>query len=136
MARIIYPEESYAIVGACFDVYKEMGCRFLEPVYQECTEMELTYRIIPFQSQCEFTMKYRDRELRQRFRLDLVCYEKIILELKAVSNLVDEHRAQLINYLNATKLELGILVNFGHYPKLEYERFILTNGKVKRESTK
>ena len=133
MSKIIYPEESYAIVGACFNVYKEMGCGFLEAVYQECVELEFTHQVIPFQSQCEFVLKYRDRELRQRFKPDLVCYEKIILELKAVSNLTDDHRAQVINYLNATKLELGILVNFGHYPKLEYERFVLTDAHPNRE---
>jgi len=136
MAKIIYPDESCAIVGACFNVYKQMGCGFLEPVYLECTEIEMDHQKIPFQSRYEFGIRYHGRELKQRFRLDMICYEKIILGIKAVSNLVDEHRAQLINYLNATKLQLGILVNFGHYPKLEYERFVLINGRVKVESTR
>ncbi|HEY4612421.1 MAG TPA: GxxExxY protein [Bacteroidota bacterium] len=127
MATLIYPEESYTIIGACFNVYKFMGCGFLEPVYQECVEIECDVQKIPFRSQHLVKLKYRDKELAQTFKPDLLCYDKIIVELKAVSKLVDEHRAQILNYLNATKFQLGLLVNFGHYPKLEYERFVLTD---------
>jgi GxxExxY protein len=126
MGNILYPEESYAIVGACFEVYKRMGCGFFEAVYQECLEIEFEYRGVPFQSQREFTLQYRELKLKQWFKADFLCYGQILVEIKAVSTLADEHRAQVINYLNATKLQLGILVNFGHHPKLEYERFILT----------
>jgi GxxExxY protein len=126
MEKLVYAKESYAIVGACFNVYKEKGCGFLEPVYQECLEIEFEYQEIPFRSQPELKLRYRDRELKQRYKPDFVCYDKIIVELKAVSKLADEHRAQVLNYLNATGLKLGLLVNFGHYPKLEYERLILT----------
>jgi GxxExxY protein len=129
MSRLIYPEESYKIVGACFKVYTVMGCGFLEAVYQECLEIEFEYEAIPFYSQREIRLTYRDHELKQTFKPDFLCYEKIILEIKAISKLADEHRAQILNYLNATKLELGLLVNFGHYPKLEYERLILTEKK-------
>ncbi len=130
MQKIIYPEGSCAIVGACFNVYKDMSCGFLESVYQECAEMELTHRKIPFESQYEFILRYGGHELKHRFRLDLLCYGKIIHEVKAVAELVNEHRAQLINYLHATGLELGTLVNFGHYPKLEYERFVMSKGRA------
>ena len=129
MSGLIYPDESYAIMGACFNVYKDKGCGFLEPVYHECLEIEFAYQRIPFISQHELKLIYRDQELKQRFKPDFVCFEKIIVELKAVSKLIDDHRAQVLNYLNAVGMNLGLLVNFGHYPKLEYERYILTENK-------
>jgi len=127
--KILYPEESYAIIGACFNVYNEKGCGFLEDVYQECLEIEFEHERIPFLAQKEFKLIYRGRTLRKTFKADFVCHEKIILELKAVSELVDEHRAQLLNYLHASGCKLGMLVNFGHYPKVEYERLALTDDK-------
>lgn len=129
MSGLIYPEESYKIIGACFNVYKEKGCGFTEPVYQECLEIELEQQEIQFEAQKKLKLAYRGRELKQTFKPDFICYEKIVLEIKAVANLVDEHRAQLLNYLNATEMKLGLLINFGHYPKLEYERLILTRDK-------
>lgn len=128
MAEILFKEESYAIIGACFNVYKDKGCGFLEPVYHECCEcceIEFTFQKIPFLSQTELALSYRGQLLRQRYKPDFICFDKVIVELKAVSALADEHRAQLLNYLNATKLKLGLLVNFGHHPKLEYERIVL-----------
>ncbi len=125
MSDVIYKDESYKIVGACFNVYNEMGCGFLESVYQECMEIELEYQLVPFLSQAEIKLKYRDRLLKSKFIPDILCYNKIIVELKAVSMLVDEHRSQVINYLHASKIKLGILVNFGNHNKLEYERFVL-----------
>lgn len=126
-SKLIYPEESYAIIGACFNVYNDKGCGFLEGVFQECLEIEFEHLQIPFIAQKEFRLTYRGRTLRQTFKADFVCHEKIIVEIKAVSQLVDEHRAQLLNYLNATGSQLGMLVNFGHYPRLEYERLVLTD---------
>lgn len=125
MADLIYPDESYAIVGACFEVYKDKGHGFLEPVYQECLEIELRLRNIPFESQVVLPLQYKGVELRQGYRADLVCYGRIIVELKAVSALADEHRSQLLNYLNATGMRLGLLINFGHHPRLEYERIVV-----------
>jgi len=122
MTEIVFKEESYKLVGACFAVYKNKGCGFTEPIYQECMELELRHQNIPYVSQPEVQLEYKGRLLRQHFKPDFICFDKIILELKAVSNLIDEHRAQAMNYLNATKFELALLVNFGHYPKLEYER--------------
>lgn len=125
MAEIVYPEESYRIQGACFEVYKEKGCGFLEPVYQECLEIELEFRRIAFRSQPELSISYKGRPQKQTYRPDIVCEGKIIIELKAVSRLLDEHRAQVHNYLRATGLRLGILANFAHFPKLEYERIVI-----------
>ncbi|HCE46622.1 MAG TPA: GxxExxY protein [Lentisphaeria bacterium] len=122
---IVFKEESYKITGACFEVYKEMGCGFLESVYQECLKMELQDQQIPFVEQSELKLFYKERLLKQTYRPDFICYDSIVVELKAVTDLTKEHQAQLFNYLRATNLRLGLLVNFGHYPKLEYERIVI-----------
>jgi len=129
MADLLYPDESYKIVGACFEVYNSMGCGFLESVYQECLTIEFEHEKVPFTAQPLLQLSYRSRSLQQTYKPDFVCYEKIIVEIKAVSHLVDEHRAQLLNYLHATRFQLGILVNFGHYPKLGYERIALSKKR-------
>jgi GxxExxY protein len=121
---LICKSESYAVIGACMAVYKEKGCGFLEPVYHECLEIEFELQQIPFLSKPPQTLRYRGRTLVQTFSPDFLCHGKIILEIKAASALVDEHRAQVLNYPSATCSELGLLVNFGHYPKLEYERLL------------
>jgi len=125
MTDIIYREESYRITGACFEVYKEKGCGFLEAVYQESLELELADQGIPFAAQPKIALTYKGRPLKQTYSPDLVCDGKIIVELKAVSALTDEHRAQVHNYLRATGHRLGLLVNFGHYPKVELERIVI-----------
>jgi GxxExxY protein len=124
MAKLIYPEESYTIMGACFNVYKEMGPGFLEAVYQECLQIEFEKKAIPFESQKELDLYYQGQQLQQKYKADFVCHKKIIIELKSLNNIANEHRAQIINYLKATKFQLGLLINFSHHPKLEYERFI------------
>src|SRR5437870_9128494 len=106
-AELIYKDESYAIIGACFAVYKDKGCGFLEPVYHECLQIEFESQRIPFLSKPPQTLQYRGRTLVQTFTPDFICYGKIVVEIKAVSALVDEHRAQLLNYPNATGCELG-----------------------------
>ncbi|MGA2242113.1 MAG: GxxExxY protein [Verrucomicrobiota bacterium] len=123
--NIIHKLESYEIMGACFEVYKEKGNGFLETVYQECLEIEFAGRKIPFKVQPELSLTYKGRTLKSKFKPDFICYDKIVVELKAVTALTDEHRAQVQNYLRATGMKLGLLVNFGHYPKLEYERIVL-----------
>jgi GxxExxY protein len=125
MGGILYKEESYKIMGACFEVYKEMGAGFLEPVYQECREIELTERGIPFVAQRELLIRYKGRFLKQTYKPDFVCYDTIGVELKALSNLAGEHYAQLWNDLKATGLRLGLLVNFGHHPLLEQDRIVV-----------
>ena len=124
MADLKYEEESYRIRGAIFEVYREMGCGFLEAVYQECLERELGKQGIPFVAQRELALYYKGERLEQTYKPDFICFERIIVELKAVKELVGEHRAQVHNYLKATDLELGLLANFGHYPKAEIERIV------------
>jgi len=128
-SKLISESETYQIIGACFEVYREKGCGFLEPVYQECMEIELRLQNIPFVAQEALKLQYKGCELRHTYQPDFICYDKIIVEIKALEKLVDEHRAQLLNYLHATGMQVGLLVNFGHYPKLEYERFALTEKK-------
>jgi GxxExxY protein len=98
----------------------------LEAVYQECLEIELAKRGIPFVAQKILTLTYQGRVLKQTYKADFVCYDKIIVELKAVSQLADEHRLQVMNYLKATSYQLGLLYNFGHYPLLEKIRLVNT----------
>ena len=121
---LLYKEESYLIRGAVFEVYREMGCGFLEAVYQESLEKEFHRQNIPFISQPEIELFYKQEKLQQIYKPDLVCYGKIIIELKAVKEICNEHRAQLHNYLKATGLQLGFLINFGHYPKASIERIV------------
>jgi GxxExxY protein len=123
--KILFKDECYAIQGAIFEVYKEMGCGFLESVYQECLEKEFHRINLLFVSQKELQLVYKGEVLDQKYKPDFICYEKIIVELKAVSELNKEHKAQVFNYLKATNLKLGLLVNFGHYPKIQIERVIL-----------
>ena len=117
-----FKNECYAIQGAIFEVYKMLGCGFLEAVYQESLELEMNMRQIPFVAQPEIYLNYKCMQLQQTYKPDLICYGQIIVELKTVSNLTSEHEAQLLNYLKATNLQLGLLVNFGHYPKAEIKR--------------
>jgi len=122
--EIMYKQEAFDIIGACFEVYNEMGCGFLEAVYQECLAIEFEARGIPIRPQFELALKFKGKPLKQKYQPDFICSDKIILEIKAVSELTDEHRAQVHNYLKATGHRLGLLANFGHYPKLEYERIV------------
>lgn len=124
MNNIIQADECYAIVGACFEVYREKGCGFLEAVFQECLAYEFELQGIPFEAQKALPLSYKGRLLTQTYRPDFICYGNVIVELKAVSQLVDEHRAQVLNYLAASDCRLGLLVNFGHHPKLEWERIV------------
>jgi len=124
MADVLFREESYAIVGACFEVYNELGCGFVEPVYQECLQLELISRGIPFVARKAIELRYKGTILAQTYEPDFVCFGKIIVEIKAVSALNDQFRAQVHNYLKATGCQLGLLVNFGEYPKLVCERIV------------
>lgn len=133
MAEILYREESYNLVGACFEVYKNKGSGFTEQVYQECLNIELNMRGISFFAQPILELEYKGTILKQTFRPDFICYDKIVIEIKALERLADVHRAQALNYLNATKFDLALLVNFGHFPKLEYER--IANDRNRSAST-
>ncbi len=125
MTGLVHEKETYEILGACFEVYKEKGCGFLEAVFHESLEIEFGLRGIPARPQVSMPLEYKGRALRQSYVADFICYDRVIVEIKAVSKLADEHRAQVQNYLHATKLRVGLLVNFGHFPKVEHERFVL-----------
>ncbi|NLG34583.1 MAG: GxxExxY protein [Lentisphaerae bacterium] len=119
-----FKEESYQIIGACFEVYNSMGTGFLESVYQECLALEFADQGIPFVEQLHLRLKYKTKPLKQAYQPDFLCFDEIIVEIKSAKCLTDDHRAQAINYLKATGKKLALLVNFGHYPKLESERFL------------
>ena len=123
--KISLRDESYLIQGAIFDVYREMGCGFLESVYQECLEKELSLKGIPFVAQQKLKLQYKGQQLKQVYKPDLLCYGSIIIELKALSNTTAQHKAQLMNYLKASNIKLGLLANFGCHPKATVERIIL-----------
>jgi GxxExxY protein len=125
MGELLLKDESYAIRGVVFEVHGEMGSGFLEAVYQECMEKELAKQGIPFEAQKDLSLLYKGQPLEQVYKPDLICYGKIILELKAVKTVTQKHRAQVINYLKATNLNLGLLINFGTYPKATIQRLVL-----------
>lgn len=119
---LIYKNEAFQIIGAAMEVHKTLGLGFLESVYQEAMEIELTKRNIPFVPQKRIQIRYKDVLLNQYYVTDLFCYDKIIVELKAVSTILPEHEAQIINYVKATGIKLGLLLNFGE-ESLYYKRF-------------
>ena len=122
---LLFEKETYAIRGAVFEVYRELGCGFLESVYQECLEKELLIRSIPFVSQPQLDLYYKGEKLNQFCKPDFVCFDNIILELKALSKISSDHQAQILNYLKAGRMKLGMLINFGSHPKVTIDRFVL-----------
>ena len=127
---IIYKDESFQIMGACFEVYKDKGCGYNEPIYHECLGIEFGLQSIAAVSKPRLQLDYKGHVLTQFFEPDYVCHGKIIIELKAESETTDRHRAQAMKYLKATGYQLCLLVNFGHFPKLQYERIVNTRGRV------
>jgi GxxExxY protein len=121
----LYQEEGYDFMAAVFDVYNEMGHGFLEEVYHESLELELTQRGIPYVSKPKLALFYKGQLLKKQYEADLIVIGEIVVELKAVKALLAEHEAQLINYLRATGKRVGYLINFGSFPKLEWKRFVL-----------
>ncbi|MDD2599398.1 MAG: GxxExxY protein [Kiritimatiellae bacterium] len=124
--ELLYKEEVYKIIGACLEVYNVMGSGFLEAVYQECLRREFDLRGIPYVEHKRLQLDFKGIRLDTEYESDFECYGKIILEIKAASKLNDGFRAQTLNYLNATKHKVGLLVNFGHHKTFEWERFVLT----------
>lgn len=110
---LLYEKETSKILEACINVFNELGCGFLEPVYQEALAIEFGYLGIPFKREQKLEITYRGKKLCKEYYADFICYDSVIVELKAVSTLVKAHKAQVINYLKATKKEIGLLVNFG-----------------------
>ena len=123
--QLLFPDEVYAIQGAVFEVNRTMGSGFLEAVYQECLCLEFSNRGVPFVATPSLKLKYKGNALKQTYVPDFICYDGIIVELKATRELTSEHRAQVLNYLKATGLRLGLLVNFGAFPKARVERLVV-----------
>ena len=119
------------MIGACFEVYNEMGSGFLEDVYQEALGREFADKVIPFISKPKLEIHYKGRLLTKKYEPDFVLHSKIIMEIKAVRTLTDEHRAQVHNYLKASSFKAGLLVNFGKPGALEYERIVRTKPSLK-----
>lgn len=117
--------EGYALIGACFEVYNELGHGYLEDVYQKSLELELGDRGIPFVTHPRLPISYKGRPLPKHYEADLIVFDRIIVELKAVRSLLPEHEAQLLHYLKATGRHVGYLVNFGSFPKLDWRRRVL-----------
>ena len=122
MTDLLLKDEVFAIVGAAMAVYNELGPGFLEAVYHEALEIELTERGIPFQSHQDLHIIYKGRTLRKEYEADFVCYGQVVVEIKAIDRLTSKDEAQLLNYLKATRLHVGLLINFGHPEKLEWLR--------------
>ena len=123
MADIVFKEESYKIIGACMEVHKKLGSGFLESVYAEALEIEFNNSGIPYEKEKKLPVFYGDKPLNKYFRADFVCYDSIIIELKAIKFMVDANSKQTLNNVKATRFKLGILINFGT-PSLTYKRIV------------
>ena len=124
LTQLILKDEVYAIAGAAIEVHRELGPGFLESVYQEAMKLELSARSVPFEAEKPISIEYKGQRLSQKYFADLVCFEQIIVELKALSRLSGSEQAQVLNYLKATGFKVGVLINFGSRGKLEWKRFV------------
>lgn len=124
--ELILKDECFKIIGSCMRVHSDKGNGFLEAVYQECLEIDFELEEVDFISQAPLKLEYRGRVLKQRYKPDFFVFDQVVLEIKAVKVLTDEHRCQVLNYLTATGYPLGLLVNFGSYGRLEWERIANT----------
>jgi GxxExxY protein len=118
---------TFAIIGAAMEVHRQLGCGFLEAVYQEAFAIELTMRDIPCQREADLPIFYKNRKLNTSYRADFICYETVIVELKALSKMGKVDEAQIINYLKSTGSPVGVLLNFGS-ASLEYRRFAFSQS--------
>lgn len=125
-------EEGYRLMGAAFEVYNQLGFGLAEEVYQQSLEIELGLRVIPFVTKRELVVYYKEQPLTTRYKPDLLVYEQIVVELKAVSELISEHEAQLFNYMRIARQHVGYLINFGHKDEVQWKRFILTDFHTPR----
>lgn len=123
--RLIYRDETYAVIGAALDVYYRLGSGFAEPVYQEALELELGLRRVPFAAQTKLHIRYKDFVLKKFYRADFVCFEKVIVEIKAQTSLTSVDMSQLLNYMKASGFRVGLLFNFGSGQGLERKRMVI-----------
>lgn len=123
MVELIYKDEVFKIIGTAMEVHKELGNGFFEAVYQEAFELELKNQNIPFSREEEIAIYYKSQKLRKRYRIDFICFDTIIVELKALTDLTTENEAQVLNYLKASTYKVGVLINFGT-KSLQYKRFV------------
>ncbi|MDR2231552.1 MAG: GxxExxY protein [Tannerella sp.] len=121
--ELLYKNEVYQIIGAAMEVHRILGCGFLEGVYQEALEIEFQLRKIPYKREARIEIFYKEQLLKKYYEADFICYEHIIIELKALSDFNSEHESQILNYLKATKEKVGLLINYGK-ESLEYKRMI------------
>ena len=124
MDDFLFKNEGYKIIGAGYEVHNVLGAGFLEAVYQEALELEFQIRNIPYQREVKLDIYYKGNLLKKYYEADFICFDSIIVELKALSSLASEHEAQLLNYLKATEFKVGYLINFGE-KSLKYKRMIL-----------
>jgi GxxExxY protein len=122
--ELLFKDEVYAVVGAAIEVHRELNCGFLESVYQEALEMELRDRQIKFTAQQPLRISYKGRLLEKNFVADLICFDCILVELKAMDRLSGKEEAQILNYLKATGLRVGLVINFGDPGRLDWKRFV------------
>ena len=122
---LLFEQESNLVLGACFEVFKDKGAGYLESVYHECLKIEFGLRGIPFLTKHKLALTYKGVTLESTFEPDFICFDKIILEIKAVVELDDIHRAKVLHYLHSSNCRVGYLVNFRSHPKLQFERYIL-----------
>ena len=132
MAELLFKNEVYAIIGAAMEVYNQLGPGFGEAIYQEALEIESDLRQLPYLAQEEIYIKYKTTKLKQFFKPDFIYFENIIVEIKAIDKLTSREESQLLNYLKATNLPVGVLINFGADRDLEWKRMVLTPGKILR----
>ena len=125
MAELVLKEEVYEVIGAAMDVYYQLGRGFLEPIYQEAFQIELDRRGLPFEPQKELTIEYKGQPLEKKYVADLVCFDQIIVELKALERLTGVDEGQLLNYMRMTRMRVGLLINFGSRVRLEWKRYVI-----------
>lgn len=130
MDDLLLREEVYAVIGAAIEVHRELGPGFLEAIYQEALERELSLRMISFVSQQELVIHYKGQPLGKRYICDFVCFGNVVVELTALDRLTGREEAQVINYLKAASLPVGVLINFGSHGKLEWRRLVNTKPSL------
>jgi len=122
--NLLYSDLTFKIIGAAMEVHRELGHGFLEAIYHEAFALELSHRNIPFESESLLSITYKGKPLKKTYTADFICYDKILIEIKALSAMTSDHFSQTLNYLKATGIKVGLIINFGT-PSLTYRRLIL-----------